>query len=529
MDERIGASRTRRWTFGNAEVRPDERLLLIDGQPVTLGSRAFDLLVFLIVNRGRVAGKEELLASVWPDVVVEESNLAVHVAALRKLLGPGAISTVPGRGYRFTAPLANASPRASVGPAAQRVDGGRGGPAQATLHKPSIAVLPFANLSGDATQDYFVDGVVDDLITALSRVRAFFVIARGSSFTYKGRAVDVRTVGHELGVQYVLEGGLRQADARLRVTARLVETTSGHQIWVGRFESALDDVFALQDDIVAQAVAAIEPSLILAEVERARTKPTENLQAYDLCLRALPLVVSSGSRDEVKRAAELLGRAIAADPGYSYAKALYAWAHAMAWSNRWIGRTQALDAMPLAVQAQADHRDDPTTLAFAGHALAIVGRRHDQALRALDLALTLNPNSLTALQSAGWVRAYVGDTDVAVRHLERALTLNPLDPGIGYVHCGLAYAHLVADRGEEALATARRAMLELPRFVPGKLALMHALVRTGRVAEAREVADELKARVPRLTISRYGATLIFVEPGYVSRCLDDLRTLGFTP
>ncbi|MGH8822676.1 MAG: winged helix-turn-helix domain-containing tetratricopeptide repeat protein [Rhodoferax sp.] len=517
MSEGAGAAPKLHWCFGKAEVRADERLLLIDGQPVSLGSRAFDLLVCLIDHRERMVGKDELLALVWPDVVVEESNLTVHVAALRKLLGHQAIATIPGRGYRFTAVLGADSGVVSTAAVPLTVD------------KPSLAVLPFDNLTGDASQDYFVDGVVDDITSALSRVRAFFVIARSSSFTYKGRVVDVPQVGRELGVRYVVEGSVRMAGAQLRIGVQLLETTSGRHVWSQRFEGKREDIFALQDQITSQVVAAVEPRLILAEIERARTKPTDSLHAYELCLQALPLYVVSANREDITRAIALLGQAIAMDPGYSYAKAAYAWCHVMAWANGWIGWRRAIDSVTFAQEAALDHRDDPTTLARAGHSLALLGRRHEEALRALDLALVLNPNSMTALNSSGWVHAYVGDTETAFAHLNRAMHLNPLDPEIGYALAGLAFVHLVAGRYEEALRSARRALLEFPIFVPSKLALMHALARTGQWDEARATLEQLRVQKPGLTITAYRETTPFIVPAYRACCIANLEALGCPP
>ena len=507
-----------RHVFGSIEIRTAERRVWVGGQQALLGARAFDLLLALVERRERVVCKDELLAIAWPGMVVEESNLSVQIATLRKALGTGSITTVPGVGYRFT-PTESAIPEAlpTLG------DGQRVHPA---AEPPSLAVLPFANLSGDPAQDYFVDGVVDDLTDALSRVRRFFVIARSSSFTFKGRAVDVPTVGRELGVRYVVEGSFRQMGERIRIGVQLVETAAGRQLWSQRFEGRREEIFELQDRIVDQVVAAVEPSLVRAELERGRQRPTESLAAYELCLRALPAVMLSNDPTSIGQALSLLRRAIALDPGYTLAKALLAWAHGMAWSNRWMSHRDAMAALPLAQEAQAEHRDNPVTLAHAGHAISMISRRHEQSLRALDLALQLNPNSVMVQYCAGWVRTYVGDADLAVGHFERAQLLNPIDPDIGYALAGLAFAHLVGGRDDAALAAARRAMLEIPAFVPAKLALVHALVRTGRLEDARPLVVELMQKMPRLTISRYAATQLFQHDGYVQRCSEDLRALG---
>lgn len=511
--------------IANARILPSLRRVLVDGRPVALGARAFDLLMCLIDRRDRVVPKDELLAVVWQGTVVEESNLTVHVAALRKVLGPRAISTVPGVGYRFTADLAfedatrpAAEPDATAeGPAA---------PVPPPADLPSLAVLPFANLSGDPSQDCFVDGVVDGLTEALSRVRRFFVVARSSSFTFKGRIVDVPTVGQALGVQYVVEGSFREAGGRLRVGVQLVETGAGLLIWSGRFEGVREGVFALQDDISAQVAAAIEPKLARAELDRLRRKPTENLQAYELCLQALPIVYGAGPAAQFERAISLLRRALEADPGYSYAKALSAWAHTAGFANGALGWRRALEGLPHAREASLEHHDDPTTLAFAGITLGYLGREHDAALRAIGLALALNPNSVTALRSAGWQHGYVGQADTAIVFLQRAMQLNPLDPEIGYVHAGMAWAHLMAGREEAAVAAARRSQLDLPTYLPGQWALLHALCRTGARDEAVRLAHALWTRMPGLTIESYRRSLPYADASFVARCAEDLSMLG---
>jgi len=503
------------------EILPDERRLLVNGEPVPVGARAFDLLMCLLKHRDRVVTKEELLQTVWPGVVVEESNLTVHVAALRKLLGAQAIATIAGRGYRFVAP-AGAVAGAPVlaarsAPEPARPDG---------ADKPSLAVLPFANLSGDAAQDYFVDGVVDDLTNALSRIRRFFVVARSSSFTYKGRVVDVPQVGRELGVRYVLEGSLRLSGDRLRIGVQLVETAAGRHVWTQRFDGRRSDIFDLQDQITAQVVAAIEPQLVLAEVERARTKPTTNLQAYDLCLLALPLVLTFGTQDQVERAIPLLQRAVEIDPAYSYAKALCAWAHAFAFANLWIPRTRAEAALHLAHEAYVEHRDDPATLAYAGHTLAYIGHRHAEGLHALDTALALNPSSMTALRSAGWVRCYVGDYAIAIQHLQHAMALNPLDPEIAYVLCGLAYAHLGAGDAEKAVDLARRAVAAQPASMPAQSALLWSLGAAGRWDEARAFLPHYLARRPGYRYGPWAARNPWTDPRFRTLVVGDFDKLG---
>ena len=517
-----------RLRFANVEILPDERRVLVADRVVNLGARAFDLLMCLLENRDRIVSKAELLDRVWPGLVVGESNLTVQIAALRKCLGPQAIATVSGRGYRFTAELTIADSRPPfartgvVEPAAPNAPTVLAPPPD----KPSLAVMPFANLSGEAAKDYFVDGVVDDITTALSRVRTFVVVARSSSFTYKGRVVDAPQVGRDLGVRYLVEGSFRQAGQRLRIGVQLVETATGQLVWNERFEGVLDDIFDLQDRIAAQVAAAIEPSLFRAELALSQSKPTKKLQAYDLCLQALPRLHLPASRQEFADTLSLLEWAIAMDPGYSYAKALYCWAHVTAAASRRIEPQEAQHALALAMEVLADHREDPTSLAYAGHAAAYLGRLHEEGLRALDRALALNPSSMPALCSSGWVRLYVGDAAVAMDHLRQAVRLNPLAPQQGHGLSGLGYALLMAGRLDEALSTLRQAYVESPLFATTLIGLTHCLGKMGRWEEARETAARLLSLAPNMRISAYRITTPFVHSPFVDEKMSILEAAG---
>ena len=373
-------------------------------------------------------------------------------------------------------------------------------PALALPDKPSLAVLPFTNMSGDPEQEYFADGVVDDIITALSRVRAFFVIARNSSFTYKGKAVDIKQVGRELGVRYVLEGSIRRAGNRIRIVGQLIEAENGRHIWADRFEGPLDDVFDLQDRITESVAAAIEPYLGLAEIDRARSKPSDSLQPYDLCLRALPSFTSA-TRAANDEALALLNRAIAMDPGYAYAKALCAFAHAARRGQGWANADDDALGINLAEQALADHHDDPAILSYAGHALSYLGFRHEEGLHALDRALVLNPNSSRALRAAGYVRNYVGDAAIAISHFKRAIRLSPLDPEMGYILSGLGGAYLQDGDAEKALETGLRAVQETPNWVSAHLLVTICLGLLGRVDEAVAAGQRLRQLDPNMSIS----------------------------
>ena len=377
--------------------------------------------------------------------------------------------------------------------------------------KPSLAVLPFANLSGDSEQEYFVDGVVDDIITALSRIREIFVIARNSSFTFKGKAVDIKRVGRELGVRYVLEGSFRKAGSRMRIAAQLIDADTGRHVWVDQFEGSLDDVFDLQDRLADRVAAAMEPKLRLAEIERARSKPSENLQPYDLCLRALPDLNAVTSKAANDVSIGLFRRAIEMDPGYAYAKALCAIAYALRSLQGWITDAEVAQGILLAEQALADHHDDPTILGYAGFSLSTLGHRHEEALHAIDRALALNPNSTRVLACAGWVRDYVGDARTAMEHFERAMRLSPLDPEMGYMLSGLGFAHLVAGDLENALGAGRKALQESPHLMSSHYLVTICLASLGRMNEAAAAAARLLQLDPGFSLARTTAGL-FRDP-----------------
>jgi len=306
--------------FGRFRLHLGQRELSRDGIPVQLGSRARDILCVLAAAKGELVTKDELMARVWPGEVVEENAIHVHVSGLRKALderksGQSYVVTVPGRGYR----LIGLQPATA---AAASEAGAR--PDLALPDRPSIAVLPFQNMSGDPEQEYFADGVVEDIIAGLSRIKWLFVIARNSGFVYKGKAVDVKQVGRELGVRYLLEGGVRKAGDRIRISAQLVEAENGAHLWAEHYDRLLGDIFALQDEITMSVIGAIEPSLRKAEIERVKRKRPDSLDAYDLALRALPFLYSA-MPEGVATAIPLLEEALELEPDYARAHADLAW------------------------------------------------------------------------------------------------------------------------------------------------------------------------------------------------------------
>jgi adenylate cyclase len=390
--------------------------------------------------------------------------------------------------------------------------------------RPSLAVLPFTNMSGDPEQEYFADGVVEDIITALSRVRWFFVIARNSSFTYKGRSVDIRQVGRELGVRYVLEGSIRKAGSRVRVTGQLIEAANGRHVWADRFDGELADIFDLQDLITESVVGAIEPSISRAEIERSSAKPTHDLDAYDLYMQALAhyYAHTKPASDEALR---LLGRALELNPNYSSAKALGAVIYNLRFAQNWADQAEVEAGIQLAREALADHHDDPTTLSRAGTAVAFLARDFETALAAIDRALVLNPNLASAYGNSGLIRAWVGDWITSIDHFQRENRLSPFDPLMGY-SVGHSLALLGAGRLEEALPWARKAVQELPKFLAGLRALIVALVELGRLEEARVVGQRLLAQDPKQTVTVADRQIPHQDRQFRERLFAALRTAG---
>jgi TolB-like protein/class 3 adenylate cyclase/Tfp pilus assembly protein PilF len=392
--------------------------------------------------------------------------------------------------------------------------------------KPSVAVLPFQNMSGDPEQEYFSDGMTEEIITALSRVKWFFVIARNSTFTYKGRAVDVARVGRELGVKYVLEGSVRKAGNRVRVTAQLIEAMNGYHVWADRFDGELANVFDLQDQVTESVVGAIEPSLTLAEIERAKAKPTENLSAYDLYLRALPnfyTYTKAGSEEALR----LLRRAVSLDPGYAVAKAFAAFCIVLRENQRFIDDDSEIEeGIRLAREALDTARDDPTVLHFAGLTLSALAQDYEAGLAALDRALALNVNSAQALSQSGFVRAFVGDWRTAIEHFTRAIRLSPLDQGMSYTLDGLALAHMMAGDYEEALKFAMRSLREMPRNASAHRHVAASLALLGRSEEARAAMPALLAVTPSLTISSMRKGSPFRDAAFLERYMWGLKEAG---
>jgi adenylate cyclase len=458
------------------------------------------------------------------DVVVEGRDLlgdGVNVAArLEALAEPGGIC-VTARVYEDAAgkvaidardlgeqTLKNiARPvrayRVSVGsPLASGRNASLERPALALPDKPSLAVLPFENMSGDPEQEYFADGIVEDIITALSRVHWLFVIARNSSFTFKGKPVDVKQVGHELGVRYVLEGSVRKAGNRVRITGQLVDATTGAHVWADHFDGALDYIFDLQDRVTASVAGTIEPRLQQAEIERAGRKPTESLDAYDYFLRGMASF-HLFTKDGLLEARRLFQRATQLDPNYASAYGMAAWCIHLCKTNAWLvePEREIAEGVSLARRAVTVGKDDPTALWSGGHSLAYLAREIESGAASIDRALVLNPNLAAAWGVSGWLRIYLGEPAKAIEHLERAGRLSPLDP-IAYVgYAGRALAHLLAGRYDEAVSWATKARREQPNWATSLRVAAVAYALSDRTVEAREAIARLREIDPTLRLS----------------------------
>ena len=398
--------------------------------------------------------------------------------------------------------------------------------------KPSLVVLPFQNMSGDPEQEYFADGMVEEITTALSRIRSLFVIARNSAFTYNGRAVDVRQVGRELGVRYVLEGSVRKAGSRVRISGQLVEAATGAHLWADRFEGTLEDVFDLQDRVAGSVVAAIEPNLWSAEILRAQRKPTENLQAYDLMLRAIPHL-GTRSRESLTEAGRLLRRALGIDPDYALAMGRLAVCYWIMVGQTWVDRADPAvsEMVHLAQAAFALEGNNPEVLHHASLVIALPGGDLSTGISLINRSIELNPNNALALQRAGMLNAYTGDKRLAIAQLERSDRLNPLARTSDF-YFAYALAHFVAGEFEPAAEWASKALQQHPNYAPALRYGAASLGLLDRLEEGRQVAQRLLALVPNFTVTRarrhieFDMNNIFKTPGVADALYEGLRRSG---
>ncbi len=521
--------------FGDYALDLDRRELRRGSELIPTGPQVFDLLAYLVQNRERVVSKDDLLDAVWSGRIVSESTLTSQINAARKALGDSGeeqrlIRTIARKGFRFVGEVSEEIPAGSdlTTSTSRRAPGAtRPAPTLPLPDTPSIAVLPFQNLSGDPEQEYFADGVVEDIITALSRMHWLFVIARNSTFTYKGRAVDAKQVGRELGVRYIVEGGVRKAANRVRLTAQLVDATTGAHIWAERFDGALQDIFDLQDQMTESVVGAIAPNLEQAEIERARRKPTENLDAYDFFLRGMASFYQR-TREANSEALSLFYKAIELDTTFASAYGMAARCYVWRKLNGWMAdRVQEVaEGARLARRAVDLAKGDALAVARGGHALALLTGDLDSGIGIVDRALVLNPNLAVDWYLSGFLRVFRGEPDVAIEHFARGMRLNPLDPETFRMQCGTAFAHLFAGRFDEASTWAEKSILDQPTYITAAavMAASHALA--GRMEEARRAAQHLHELDPALRVSDLKDWLPIRRPEDFARWSEGLRKAG---
>jgi len=493
--------------FGDYEIDVARRELRRAKSLVHAEPQVFDLLVYLVQNRDRVVSKEDLIASVWGGRIVSDSTLTSRINAARNAVGDSGrdkklIRTIARKGLRFVGTVREQSksvepPRAG----SPQQPEAREAPSLPLPDRPAIAVLPFTNMTDDPQQEYFSDGISEDIITALSKLRWFFVIARNSSFIYKGRSVHLKQIAEELGVAYVVEGSVRKDGDRIRITAQLNDVLTGSHIWAERYDRNLADVFAVQDEITEAIVAAIEPQLYAAENFRARRKPPDSMDAWDLLMRALSHYWRVTRQDNVVAQA-LLEKAITLDPNYGQARGVLAASHTFSAHMGW--EDMAATAVPIAESAAqaailADS-DDP----WAHYALGCVclfARRFDDSLAEFESALRLNPNFSLAQGYYGLTLAYCGRSEEAELAASRALRLSPHDP-LSAIYFGIAsYAHYVGRKYKEAMRLAREGIRLRSDFVGAHRVLTAAAGMAGQVDIGKVALQELRRAQPNISLA----------------------------
>jgi TolB-like protein len=396
--------------------------------------------------------------------------------------------------------------------------------------KPSIAVLPFQNMSADPEQEYFADGMVEEIITALSRVRWLFVIARNSTFTYKGRAVNVKQVGHELGVRYVVEGSVRKAGNRVRITGQLVDASNGAHLWADRFEGELQNIFELQDQVTASVVGVIAPKLEQAEIVRAKHKPTENLDAYDCYLRGVASVheIYGGSKEAIAEALQLFYRAIELDPEFASAYGMAAWCYVLRKNYGWgtDDPQEIAETERLARRAARCAKEDAVALYTGGFALARVAGYLEDGAALIERALTLDPNLAAAWHLSGWVSIYRGKPETAIDHMARAMRLNPLDPLMYGMQNGTAAAHFLAGRYDEAATRLERALSAHANYLPALRMAAASHACADRMEEAQKAIARIRQIDPELRVSGLIDVVPFRGSNDFARYVEGLRKAG---
>jgi TolB-like protein len=502
--EKSGPDKSGRLRFADLVLDTAGRTLITaGGREVPLRRGEFNLLLAFLRAPGRALSRDHLLDAVaGRQSAPFDRSIDMLVSRLRRKIepdpeAPRLIVTLPGLGYKFTD-----KPQLVQAASADCRDFRSNGPAVAP-DKASLAVLPFQNMSGDPDQDYFADGMTEEIITALARIPSLFVVSRHSTFAYKGKSPDIRQVGRELEVRYLLEGSVRKTSERMRITGQLIDAAIGVHLWADRFDVPVADIFEVQDQITASVVGAIEPKLRQAEIERARRKPADNLQAYDLVLRSR-FTFGQQTPDALNESLRLLQRAVELDSDYPLA---LAWLARTLWSIdsqhfRFPSAAEVDRYVRIAQRAVALARDDPEVLVVASLVISQPGDDPTEAIALVDRALALNPNSAEAWAMSGNLHALAGEVETAIKCLDRSVQLCPMNLWVNWQHSAFVWAHFAAGRYEDALVWIERGLHHLPNHVVFLKHKAAALGLLGRTDEAQQVVQRLRALIPGLTISR---------------------------
>jgi TolB-like protein/Tfp pilus assembly protein PilF len=515
--------------FENFVLDCNRRELRRGAALVAVEPKVFDLLAYLIQNCERVVSKDELIATVWQRRIISDSALATCIGAARSAVADHGeqqrlIKTLPRKGFRFVGAVQQIDLETVGSPGGQSYPAVSSHPL-ALPDRPSIAVLPFQNFSSEPEQSYFADGFVEDVISGLSRIKWLFVVARNSSFVFKDRPVDVRRVGLELGVRYVLEGSVRKLGSRVRVSGQVVEAQTGKHVWAERYERTHADIFALQDELTMSVVGAIEPTLRKAEIERVKRKRPDSLDAYDLVLRALPFSYGHTEEDAAK-AIPLLKKALVLEPEYAAAHAPLAWCyHARFRAARHVEDRAA--ALHHARGAIAGGADDATALAIAGFIIAL--HEHDlaTAFAMFDRALELSNSNIFALSCSALIMSFSGRAAAAIERAQSALRLSPFDSLNYLAYNALAISYFVMEQHQSARDAARLSVQLNPHFSPSHMFLAAALNRLGDDGGAQRAAQQALTLDSAFTIRGFSA-LAGLSPVVVEPLADAWRRLGLS-
>ena len=514
------------YRFGDHAIDTRNYRLTAGGREIAVEPQVFSLLQLLVENRDRVVGKDEIFEHVWDGRIVSDGTLNSRINSARRAIGDdgkaqAVIRTFPRRGFRFVADVGGES-----------IDEMQATPPSSSDGKPSIAVLPFNNMSGDPEQEYFSDGITEDIITSLSRIRQFFVIARNTTFTFKGRAVDVQSIAQELGVRYVLEGSVRKSGNRVRITGQLIDGDTGNHIWAERYDRDLDDIFELQDEITQTVVGAIEPEMAVAERARAKSKPAENLAAWDFYQRGMAVIWDRENHgnlnpETLEISKQLFERAIERDPKFADAYAGLAMCYFYFLIFGYSEDRAADSEQGLLAGRNAATYDSDNALARYGLGSVHIARGEpDLAIHHCGTAVDINPSGFHERIGLAMALIWSGQSEQALPHLEMCLRLSPRNPSLGPVLVRFAEAYFQLGDYEKSVDYATQALLRLETGILGNCVKTSALAHLGRQDEAVEALNELLRRRPGASVSFLKESVTITDPAFLATYLDGLRKAG---